>query len=188
MVRRAGSGMVPGIGQVTWTVADGARGRRWRAMLLDDDTLFGAVLLETGPDGRVQRLEVTTAAGLLPLHPTGDTLHGNAVRPAGVTHLAFPWSDDRILLVAGTPTTAAAAARVLLGRLGVGEGRTVSGVLVTPALDARSVAFRVARVGPRGWRFVVADTGHEIGVTLDLDGIPAPAEPVSWPLEVDDGA
>jgi hypothetical protein len=157
-------------------------------MLLDDGALFGTVLLETGPDGRVGRLEVTTADGLLTLHPAGGMLHGNTVRPSGVTHLTFPWSDDRILLVAGAPTSAAAAARVLGGKLGVGEGRTVPGVLVTQTLVARSVAFRVARVGPRGWWFVVADTGHEIGVTLDLDGIPAQTASDSWPLEVDEGS
>jgi len=179
---------VPGIGQVTWTVADGTRGRRWRTMLLDDGALFGTVLLETGPDGGVGKLEVTTAEGLLTLHPAGGTLHGNAVRPTGVTHIALPWTDDRILLVAGTPATAAAAARVLVGTLGVGEGRTVAGVLVTPTLVVRSVTFRVARVGPRGWRFIVADTGHEIGVTLDRDGIPALEAPETWPLEVDEGS
>ena len=154
-------------------------------MLVDEDALFGTVLLETDPLGRVARLEVTTAAGLLTLHPDGDMLHGNAVRPTGVTHLAFPWSEGHILLVAGAPATAAAAARGLASRLGVGEGRTVSGVLVAPTLDARSVTFRVARVGPRGWWFVVADTGEEIGVTLDLDGIPALPTAEAWPLELD---
>lgn len=152
-------------------------------MLVEDDVLFGALLLETGPDGRFVRLEGTTSAGLLTLHPEDGRLHGNAVRPSGVTHVSFPWSDDHVLLVSGTPTAAAAAARVLVGRLGVGEGRTVQGVLVSPSLEVRPATFRAARIGPRGWRFIVADTGEELGVTLDLDGIPALPEGEGWPLE-----
>jgi hypothetical protein len=157
-------------------------------MLLDEETLFGTILLEAGPDGRVSRFEGATAAGLITLHPEGDALHGNAVRASGVTHLSFPWSDEHVLLVVGTPVTAAAAARTLAGRLGVGEGRTVQGVLVAPSLDVRAATFRVARIGPRGWRFIVADTGHEIGVTLDLDGIPALPDGDGWPLELGEEA
>jgi hypothetical protein len=165
-------------------VADGVRGRRWRVLLLDEDALFGSLLLETDPDGQLARLEGTTPAGLLTLHPDGTTLHGNAVRQTGVTHLSLPWSDDHVLIVSGTPVSAAAAARSLAGRLGVGEGRTVQGVLVAPSLTVRPATFRVARIGPRGWRFIVADTGEELGVTLDLDGIPTLADGENWPLEL----
>jgi len=154
-------------------------------MLHDEEALVGTVLLETGPDARVARLEVTTAAGLLTLHPDGETLHGNAVRPTGVTHLAIPWSAGHILLAEGVHVTAAAAARMLATGLGVGEGRTVPGVFVLATLEVRAATFRVARVGPRGWWFVVADTGQEIGVTLDLDGIPALPGDEGWPLELE---
>ena len=50
--------------------------------------------------------------------------------------------------------------------------------------DGRAT-FRVARVGPRGWWFVTADTGQQTGVTLDLDGIPLLADAEHWPLELD---
>jgi hypothetical protein len=170
---------------VTWSVADGARGRRWRAVLRDDGEAVGVLLLETAPDGRPTRLELGTAAGLLTLHPEGDTLHGNVVRPEGIDHLALPWADADLLLVVGTPTTAAAAARRLGDRVGIGQGQTMRGVSVDGGLAVRPVTYRVARVGPRGWWFVAADSGQQTGVTLDLDGIPQLAEAVDWPLELD---
>ena len=47
--------------------------------------------LEVAPNGRVTRLELTTGAGLLTLHPEPDesALHGNVVTPTGIRHLAF---------------------------------------------------------------------------------------------------
>lgn len=156
-------------------------------MLVDGEALFGVLLLEARPDGSPARLELATAAGLLTLHPEGTTLHGNVVGPDGVEHLAFPWGDGHVLHVAGTPASAAAAARQLRQRLGVGEGRSFPGVLVAPDLTVRQATFRVARVGPRGWRFVTADTGDETAVTLDLDGIPVLAGERTWPLEIPAG-
>jgi hypothetical protein len=169
---------------VTWSVADGTRGRRWRSMLVDGGELVGTLLLETAPDGRLAKLELATAAGLLSLHPEGEALHGNVVRPGGMDHLALGWTPDDLLLVVGTPTTAAAAARTLVDRVGIGQGQTIRGVSVDLALVVRPATFRVARVGPRGWWFVTADSGQQTGVTLDLDGIPLLAEPLDWPLEL----
>jgi hypothetical protein len=145
----------------------------------------GALLLETTPDGALAKLEVAGAAGLLTLHPDGSTLHGNVVRPTGIDHLALAWSPEHLLLLAGTPTTAAAAARTLGERVGIGQGHTIAGVSVDVTLTVRPATFRVARVGPRGWWFVTADTGDRTGVTLDLDGIPLLGEAVDWPLELD---
>jgi hypothetical protein len=184
-VRRAGTGLLPWGGRVTWSVADGLRGRRWRAMLTEEDYVVGVLLVEMASDGRLDRLELATAAGLLTLHIVGDTIHGNVVRPRGVDHIALPWNDGDLLLVVGTPATAAAAARMLGDRIGIGQGLTVPGVSVDMGLTVRRATFRVARVGPRGWWFVTADTGQQTGVTLDLDGIPLLAEAESWPLELD---
>lgn len=141
--------------------------------------------METSPDGAVLRLEAATADGLLTLHPADGGMHGNVVRADGVTHLSLPWSAAHVLIVAGAPATAAAAARLLRARLDVGEGRSVPGILVNPLLGVRPVTFRVLRVGPRGWRFIVADTGAETGVTLDLAGLPSLDEGVGWPLELE---
>ena len=154
-------------------------------MLVEEDRVVGVLLVETAPDGRLGRLELSTADGLLSLHIEGDTLHGNVVRPTGMEHIALPWSDGDLLLVVGTPATAAAAARMLGDRIGIGQGQTVSGVSVDVHLGVRRATFRVARVGPRGWWFVTADTGQQTGVTLDLDGIPLLADADHWPLELD---
>ncbi len=82
-MRRAGTGLLDWGGRITWTVADGRHGRRWRSMLTDDGVLVGSLLLETRPDGSVAKLELATAAGLLTLHPEGSMLHGNVARPTG---------------------------------------------------------------------------------------------------------
>ena len=183
MTRRAGTGRLPGGGEVVWTVADGARGRRWRSMLVEDAQLVGVLLLESSPDGALTRLELASAAGLLTLHPEGDALHGNVVRRAGVEHVTLPWRADSILLVGPSPATAAVAARQLASRVGVGEGRSVPGITVEIDLGIEPATFRVARTGDRRWRFVVADTGVEAVAELDDDGIPIVPEAASWPLE-----
>ena len=56
-----------------------------------------SLLLELDPDGRFSHLELSTAAGLLTLHPEGDgTIHGNAVTTAGLTHvIGLPWDAGR---------------------------------------------------------------------------------------------
>ena len=186
-IRRAGTGLLPQGGRVTWTVADGTRGRRWRSILVDGEEIVGVLLLETGPDGRPGKLELATAAGLLTLHPDGSTLHGNVVRPGGIDHVALPWADDHLLLVVGMPTTAAAAARTLTERVGIGQGHTIAGISIDIALTVRPATFRVARVGPRGWWFVTADSGQQTGVTLDLDGIAILEAAESWALELEPG-
>ena len=146
-------------------------------MLVEDGALVGvAARRDRARTGGSGKLELSTADGLLSLHLEGDTLHGNVVRPTGMEHVALPWSERRPALVVGTPATAAAAARLLGDRIGIGQGQTVSGVSVDVHLGVRRATFRVARVGPRGWWFVTADTGQQTGVTLDLDGIPLLAD------------
>lgn len=157
-------------------------------MLVDDGLLVGVLLLETHPDGRLQKLELASAAGLLTLHPEATTLHGNVVRPTGMDHLSLPWSDDRLLLVVGTPATAAAAARRLEDRVGVGEGHTVAGVSVDVELTVRPATFRVVRPAPRRWRFLPADGGVETAVTLDEDWMPVLETAQRWPLELEPSA
>jgi len=146
--------------------------------------VVSTLLLETGPDGGVAKLELATAAGLLTLHPEGSALHGNVVRPSGIEHVTLPWHDDAILLVAGSAETAAAAARQLESRVGVGEGRTLVGTSVGVELLVTPTTFRVARVSGQRWRFLAADTGAGIVVDLDDDGIPVLSDAAGWPLEI----
>jgi hypothetical protein len=108
-VRRGGTGTLPTGERVVWSIADGARGRRWREMTIASGVMVRSVLLETDPAGRCTRLELATALGLLTLHPEPDdaSLHGNVVGEDGVRHLRFDWSPRHELLIAGSPASAA---------------------------------------------------------------------------------
>jgi hypothetical protein len=112
MIRRGGVATTAAGERVVWTIADGRRGRRWRESVTRDGVLVRTVLFELDPSGRVTRLEVGTADGLLTLHPDDDgrTLHGNVVAPDGVRHLRFDWGPEHGLLVEGSPAAATIAA------------------------------------------------------------------------------
>ena len=171
-----------------WSVADGAKGRRWRSATTQaDGRLASTLLLETAPDGRLSRLELATGEGILTLHPDGSPvrLHGNVVRQAGIDHIALPWSDVHALFVGDSPLTAAAAVAGLAARIGVGEERVVEAVEVGADLRPRTTTWRVNRTGERGWRLQAAGGAASFEVALDTDGIPTAADGSSWPLEAD---
>jgi hypothetical protein len=114
------------------------------------------------PNGRFSHLELSTAAGLLTLHPEGDgTLHGNAVTADGVRHvIAEPWDPDRAIALVGSAVCAAAAAPNASGstdrlRIGLDLG-----------LERLAGPFE--------------------DVALDSDGLPTLADASVWPLEHSD--
>lgn len=186
--RRGGTGRLPGGRRLTWTVADGRRGRRWRSITTSaDGRLVGSLLLETGPAGELARLELATPAGLLTLHPDqgGTALHGNVVRPAGIEHVALPWTGGHALLAGASPLTGVVTAARLAAAVGVGEGASFPAVEVAEDLSIRRATWRAARVGARRWRLLAADGGPSVTVTLDDDGAPAGLEDAeTWPLEI----
>lgn len=185
--RVTGRGALPAGGQLTWTAADGTRGRRWRgAATGSDGRLVHGLLLETAPDGTLRRAEITTAAGLLTLHPAhgGLALDGNCARDSGVDHIALPWSPAHVLLFGASPLTAAAAARILASTVGVGEGRSVQVIEVMPDLRVRRATWRVARTAARRWRLLAADGGVSLVLELDAGGLPVLAGGETWPMEV----
>jgi hypothetical protein len=189
-VRRAGSGRLPVARRLTWTVADGSRGRRWRAVTISGDRMLHAILLEAHPDGRVAKLEVAAPDGLLTLHPADDgtMLHGNVVRADGIQHVSLPWSDEHILMVGSSRVTAAVAAGRLAARIGVGEGTSVPAVEVGDALAVRRATWRAARTGERRWQLLAADAGPVVVLELDADGVPADLDDAeAWPLEAQAG-
>ena len=106
-LRMAGWGTLDDGAAMTWTVAEGRRGRRWREVVARGDAVAHSLLLETGVDDRFSHLELARAGGLWTFHPEGDgTLHGNHVDPRGqavrhVVGLPFgpdvtcSWSRDR---------------------------------------------------------------------------------------------
>jgi hypothetical protein len=113
-LRRAGHGRSADGSTVTWSVAEGRRGRRWREVVVDPaGAVRSSLLLEVDPDGRFSHLELSTAAGLLTLHPEVDgTLHGNAVTAAGIRHIrGRAWDRDRAIRLQGSTVCEAAARR-----------------------------------------------------------------------------
>ncbi len=186
-VRRAGTGALPGGRRVTWTVADGRRGRRWREITTAGDRLLHALLVEVAPDGTVSKLEVAAPAGLLTLHPEpdGSMLHGNVVRATGIEHVALPWAPGHVLLAGASPVTAAVAAVRFAAWIGVGEGVSIQAVEVGDGLGIRPATWRVARTGGRRWHMVAAGGGPSVLLELDGDGVPTGLDDAhEWPLEL----
>ena len=156
-LRRAGHGRSPEDGAfVTWSVAEGSKGRRWREVVRVEEAIRSSLLLELDPDGRFSHLELSTAAGLLTLHPEGDgTLHGNAVIAGGVRHVTgLPWDPDGTVLLDGSAVCRAAAR----GRGGIAIGLDLD---VRPDVDFGT---------PRN---------------ADPAGLPLLDEAVGWPLELE---
>lgn len=161
-LRRAGWGRDRDGAIVTWSVAEGRRGRRWREVVARDGAVQSSLLLELDPDGRFSHLELSTAAGLLTLHPEDDgTLHGNAVMADGVRHvLGRPWERQRAIRVEGSSVCLAA-------------GRRPDGTRATEWLDIdRDLQLEtVVRVWEPNWTLV------------DDRGLPVLVDGTSWALE-----
>jgi hypothetical protein len=183
---------VAGGASITWTVAEGHRGRRWRELILVGGGRSGirhSLLLETDPDGRFSHLELSTEAGLLTLHPEGDgTLHGNAIvdhREAGlrdatgVEHVrGLAWPVDGIALVDGSLVSQLAGIRALRERVEVTESRAHPAVWIPSTLWIEVKPVHVERIDERRWRF--GDSGI---VEVDDEGLPVSPDGALWPLE-----
>jgi hypothetical protein len=145
------------------------------------------LLLELDLDGHPTKLEMATGDGLLSLHPEAApaALHGNVVRAAGVEHVTLPWSADHILIAVGSPVTAAAAASLLAGRIGVGEGHSVPAVMIETGLTVGRATWRVLRFSERRWRLLAADGSADIAIEIDDVGVPEFKNGAAWPLEAD---
>ena len=179
LVRRAGRGRL-GADTVTWTVADGRRGRRWREVVVArDGGVRHALLFETSPDGRFAHLELATPHGLLTLHPEGDgTLHGNAVRADGVHHIeGLPWAADGVVVLSGSPVSAAACVLAFRSSESAAAG-TARGVRIDAELGVVPMHAAVERVGERHWRLA----GDE-DLRAGPDHLPVVEQGQHWPLE-----
>lgn len=163
-LRRAGRGRDETGANVTWSVAEGRRGRRWREVRESDGAILSSLLLETDPDGRFSHLELSTPAGLLTLHPEGDgTIHGNSVTASGVRHvLGLPWADDGVVVIDGSAVARAAAAQ-LVGSLAA----SVTVLRIGAGLEVTTAVEPVAAVA--------------IGATAG--GLPVLEAAEDWPLE-----
>jgi len=159
-LRRAGRGRLEDGRVVTWSVAEGARGRRWRWTLASaDGDLVHVGLIELAPTGRFTRLELETGSGMLTLHPTpeGTMAHGNVVRGEGVDPIVMPWSDGAAIAFRDDPFGSA---------LGSGQG---SGWVVGGDLRLTSSS----------------DSAADMPAPLDVDarGVPRLADAAEWALE-----
>lgn len=157
-LRRAGHGRLPDGRSVTWSVAEGGQGRRWRwTVATGEGSLVHAGLIELDALGRFARLELATAGGMLTLHPAtdGTSAHGSVVRPDRVDPIAIPWTADAGLRIAGDPFACAL----------LGQARGT--VAIEPDLTVRAAT--------------MVDDGPITG--LDDRGVPRLGDPREWPLE-----
>jgi hypothetical protein len=183
-VRRGGRGRLPDGAQLTWSLAEGGRGRRWRASRVRDGRLEGTILLEIDASGRPARLELDTPVGLLTLHPDGGEreLHGNVVTPDGIRHLRFDWGPVHELVVDGFPVVLLAAARRLAADVPVGKTAERPALIVDSGLRCHVVTIRLVRLDEGRWR--AEGEGSAVGVAIDADGAPAGLDDAAdWPLE-----
>ena len=185
-VRRGGHARTQAGDLLTWSQAEGERGTRWRESIERDGQLIRSLLLEVSTAGRATRLEMTTMAGLLTLHPEPDesAMHGNVVGASGVRHLALPWSAEHELLVIGSPASATLAVRQLEGRVIVGATTHLEVLRIDDDLDPRPGRWRVERIARHGWHLRDTETAEERRLTVEDDGRPALLDEESWPLEV----
>jgi len=179
-VRVGGRGGLADGSVVTWSVAEGRRGRRWREVRVADGSVVSSLLLETDPDGRFSHTELSTAAGLLTLHPEADgTIHGNTVGADGIGHVVgLPWDRDGLLLVEGSAIAAVAGIDRLRARMVDGASAEVAAILVGLDLALTAGPVTVARSGAGAWR-----VGDGPSLALDERGLPVLAEGSDWPLE-----
>ena len=183
--RVAGWGVAADGSEVTWTVAECRRGRRWREVVSRDRAVQHALLLETAPDGRFSHLELARVDGLWTFHPEADgTLHGNHVGrgEVDIRHVTgWPFAADDAILIEDSVIGLAAIAWFRAGSLAVGASVEVAAVVIggDGALEPLP-ALRVARLTGTGWR-----VGDAPPFELDPAGLPVLAGGSTRPLEVD---
>ena len=179
--RVAGWGRGPDGAVVTWTVAEGRKGRRWREVVARGADVVHALLLETDPNGRFSHLELALADGLWTFHPEADgTLHGNHVAAtAGVRHIAGrPFAPDDALIVEGSPVSLAAIA---WGHAAGALVRPVAGVVIgAGGILVEQPEVTIERVTATRWQ-----VGEGSPIEIDEAGLPVLDDGETLPLEVD---
>ncbi len=170
---------------VTWTSAAGARGTRWREVIRTAEGRVRTVLLEESTDGAPTRLEIASVAGLLTMHPgpDGSSIHGNVVSADGVRHITLGWRVGHVLLVAGSPVTAAVGLRGQFRAIAVGGTAAAAGVWVDDALEPHVGRWAVTRVDTGVWRLEADDGSPAFDIRVDAEGLPVLDGASAWPLE-----
>ena len=187
-IRLAGELTLADGAQLTWSVADGSRGRRWRAVARVDGAITHAALLEIDLAGRPARLELTTPSGLLTLHPSADQaeMHGNIVYAGGwgVKALPLRWDPERELDIAGRPLALGIGLHRRRSSVPVGATIEIDVVVIDSELSIHTTIRRVERLSDTDWRVQALNGAVPDRLfRIDADGLPLGGE--RWPLEPD---
>lgn len=182
--RVAGQGVGHDGSDVTWTVAEGRKGRRWREVISVGSAVVHALLLETDGHGRFTHLELARVDGLWTLHPEPDrTLHGNHVGrgEGGIRHfVGLSFEHEDVFIVEGSPISLAAAVYPRRASIIGGSSEDVPGVVVRVAGELDQVdSIHIERLSQTRWR--VAD-----GTPFEVDetGLPVLQGGQTRPLEL----
>jgi hypothetical protein len=167
---------------LTWSIADGQRGRRWRWTVVDRrGSLLVTHTLETDPAGQFVRLESAAAAGLLTLHREADgSIHGNRVAERGVDHLTLEAPAPGAFLIGPTELGVA----IVMGAVGRPTGKlAVDLVEVGDDLGIRLVNATIRADEDGAWE--VRTNRLTRRAALGADGLPESRDhdAVRWPLE-----
>ena len=180
--RVAGSGELADGSIVTWTVAEGRRGRRWREVIARDGSTVHALLFETDAARRFSHLELARTDGLWTFHPEPDgSLHGNQVSADGpIRHVqGWPFAMGDALLIEGSPIAAAALAWGHAREVAIGGSIKLSGVVVRSDGELERIERTdLARLDETRWR-----VGEGMFVEVDELGLPILAGGRRQPLE-----
>jgi hypothetical protein len=163
----------------TWSVADGRRGRRWRATEASPAGSRSWVV-ETDPDGAFVRLEAATGDALLTLHREPDgSLHGHRIGSDGMDHFAIPGPTPPVL--AGLdPLALAAATGPRVDR--PATERPLAVILIDGDLRVARVAATI-RTTDTGELEVAGIAERPLRVDLDVTGLPATYVAAAWPMQ-----
>ena len=180
--RVAGSGELADGSIVTWTVAEGRRGRRWREVVVRDGATVHALLFETDVARRFSHLELARADGLWTFHPEADgTLHGNQVSfDDPVQHVkGWPFAIGDALLIDGSPIASAALTWGHADSVVIGSSIELAGVVVrSDGRLERLERMPLVRLDETRWR-----VGEGMPVEVDEHGLPVLANGRRQPLE-----
>jgi len=170
--RIAGWGVLADGSEVTWTVADGRKGRRWREVVTRGTAVIHALLLESDRERRFSHLELARPDGLWTFHPELDgMLHGNHVGRGEmeVRHVVgWPFGSDHELIVEGSPVSLAALAWRRASSVADGVAVDVAGVVIRLGGDLDQAAtVRIERLSRMRWR-----VGEGDPFEVDDEGLP----------------
>jgi len=169
--------------EVVWTAADGRNGRRWRELALDASGVARTLLLETDQQGAWQRLEISSAEGLLTLHPESDgSIHGNIASRNGVRHISLGKLKPPRVDMPGSLVVEAALCWSLARQLRLGESRVITVATVAEPSTVAMAEITVERRTTATWE--LRDGDRRRLVELDDSGLPVPHVGAEhWSLE-----